>query len=235
MFSNSMFFSTGAAAPGIPNDFVARYLFDGDFTDETGNYNGTNSGSTFLSAGDGPGGSNVGINTGGPTKHVILPVGLVTAIGTGANSIVFWVRSSASTDVDIILSSANNTANNRFYAAEVGNATDLYPRYVWQNGGTADIVRATTANSTSTWVPVVIRSSGSSTTFRSGGVNLGKSVTSGSDSGNSIGDVTGMNSVAIGRIPRLSVATGQIFDLGPMTIYNRELSDAECETLEAEY
>lgn len=221
--------------PAIPSDYVARYIFDGDFTDETGNYNGTNSGSTFLSSGQGPGGSNVGINTGGSTKHVNLPSSLASAVGSGASTIVFWARATATTDILIPISSSNNTVTNRFYAAELGNGSNLFPRYVQQDGGTADIVRGTTAASTATWVPVVIRSSGSTSSFRLNGVNLSKSVDVGTDTGDTIGDVTGITNVTIGRIVRSTPVTAQAFDLGPMTLYNRELSDSECAQLEGEY
>jgi hypothetical protein len=69
-----------------------------------------------------------------------------------------------------------------------------------------------------------------------GGANLAKNVDAGTDNGAWFGDVQSIDNMIIGFLDRSASDTGaQAFDLAFLTLYDRELSDAECEQLEAEW
>ena len=214
---------------GIPTDYVARYLFNGDYTDETGNYDGANSGSTFVGAGNGPGGTNFGISTGGGS-YVSLPTSMVAALGSGSGTISFAVRSLNNGNPDNILSLANTTNNSDGYIVQVYN--DITPRVLHDF---VDIMESDANISTNTWQHVIVRTDGSSTSFRVDGVNTTTTTTSGTDQGQWFGDVGAYNTLDIGKINRSLPINGAVFEVALLTLYDRELSDAECAELEGEY
>ena len=214
---------------GIPTDYVARYLFDGDYTDETGNYDGTNSGSTFVGAGNGPGGTNFGISTGGGS-YVSLPTSMVTALGSGSGTISFAVRSLNNGNSDNILSLANTANSVDGYVVQILN--DITPRVLHDY---VDVMNSDADISTDIWQHVIVRTDGSSTSFRVNGVNTTTTTAAGTDQGQWFGDVGAYNTLDIGKINRSSAINGAVFELALLTLYGRELSDAECAELEGEY
>ena len=219
----------------IPDDFVARYLFDGDFADEAGAFHGANVGSTFLSSGDGPGGTDVGINTGGGAKYVDLPVALAAELESAA-TISFAVRVQSTAAVAIVLAGSDISSFTRFFIVEFGNGSNLFPRVVSSPAGSTSIYRSAVAGVVNAWHHVVIRTTGGSTNFRFSGVNVPLGVDAGADGGAFFGDVESIDKMRIGYLDRSSYDTGgSPFDLAFLTLYDRYLPDAECAALEGEW
>jgi hypothetical protein len=119
---------------------------------------------------------------------------------------------------------------------EFGNGSDLFPRVVDIRSASSNFYNGDTAGAINTWHKVIIRTNGSSTIFRLNGSNIGKVIGSGSDLGRWFGDVSSIDNMIIGFLDRAVTDTGaQGFDLAFMTLYSRNISDAECEQLEAEW
>ncbi|WP_420553965.1 hypothetical protein [Neptuniibacter marinus] len=214
---------------GIPSDFIARYVFSGDYDDETENYDATNSGSSFVEAGDGPAGTDAGITT-GAGAFLTLPTSLASALGAGAGTASFAVRTASFSSVLQILTGSDISSNNKFLSINFDPSTSK-SRIV------SNSVNVYTSNaiSTSAWTHVIIRTTGSSTSFRIGGVNTTKTVTAGSDTGAWFGDISSIDNMHIGKLQRTTAIAGGEFDIAYMTLYSRHISDAECVLLENEY
>lgn len=223
--------AAGNASSGIPTDYVARYLFDGDYTDETGTYDGTNSGSSFLTAGDGPNGSNYGVRTGGG-DYISLGSSIALALGSGSGTVSAAVRilNSASSD-SWIISGTDSSSGSDFVVYSVRNDSES-PRSLTSN---SNIVTSDDTITESSWAHVIFRTDGSSTYFRVNGNNSSKTITAGVDDGRFFGDVSGLNDVTIGKIRDSTPNNGEVFDLAYLTMYDRFLSDSECLALESEY
>jgi hypothetical protein len=222
-----------AAGGGIPSDFIARYLFE-DFTgsvaiDETGNYDGTVTGSTVVS---GPGGSDTAADI-GSTKYISLPTSLKTAMGTSSGTISMAIRPKTSSSGFRHILTTTDISLDNFMTIQI-EATTLKPRVVYKPSATS-AYEGDDASTLSSWNHVVFRTNGSSTTFRLNGSNSTKTITVGSDTGGWFGDIPTVDNLEIGRLVRSSIVTSSDFEVAYMTIYTRELSDSECSQLEAEY
>lgn len=220
---------------GIPADYVARYLFDGDFTDESGTYNGTNSGSSFVGSGNGPGGTSFGIST-GAGNFVSLPISLVSALGSSSGTVSCAVKTSASTNVARIINASDTGTIENFCVFNYGQGSDLF---INSGGPTnSSTCRADTSGPSGEWVHVIIRVDGSNTYFRLNGANTSTVVTAGSDTGAFFNDVFSVDTLKIGQLDRSGSAydlDGDQFQIAFLTMYSRYISDYECALLENEY
>lgn len=237
MFSPSMFMTSHGANP--PSDYLAKYIFNGNFLDETGNYNATNNGYVFVTAGTGPGGSNAGVvNPSGGTHYIAFPLSLATAMGTGDLTVSLALKITSSLSAEFkILAAADTAVGNNFHVFgwDVGQTF----RIVDDSANVYAINNALWPGYTQgTWAHIIIRydKTANETLWRLDGVNCGPSVlVAGTDVGNHFGHVTSINNFDSGRLARntTSYDTGA-YELAYLTFYNRLLTDSECSALEQE-